>query len=75
MSKSLAEDLDEAFERCRDMDASLSERLQALAQTVGQLRSAVCRDRGSADIAASGERRRSDCAAARRSNAAFSSTG
>lgn len=37
MSKSLAEDLDEAFERCRDMDASLSERLQALAQTVGQL--------------------------------------
>src|SRR5882672_2236169 len=37
MSKSLAEDLEDAFERCRNMDASLSERLQALAESVGQL--------------------------------------
>ena len=69
MSKSLAEDLDEAFERCRDMDASLSERLQALAQTVGQL---------SPPFAETVDRlilRLRQCAAARRSNAAFSSTG
>src|SRR5712675_94303 len=37
MPKSLAEDLEDAFERCRDMDASLSERLQALAESVRQL--------------------------------------
>jgi peroxiredoxin len=37
MSKSLAEALEEAFERCRNMDASLSERLQALADAVRHL--------------------------------------
>jgi peroxiredoxin len=37
MSKSLAEELEDAFERCRSMDASLSERLQALAESVRQL--------------------------------------
>jgi peroxiredoxin len=37
MSKSLAEELEDAFERCRSMDASLGERLQALAESVRQL--------------------------------------
>lgn len=36
-SKPLAEALDEAFQRCRDMDASLNERLQALADAVRTL--------------------------------------
>src|SRR5262245_44024691 len=35
--KTLAEQLEDAFERCRNMDASLSERLQALAERVRQL--------------------------------------
>jgi peroxiredoxin len=37
MPKNLAEELEDAFERCRDMDASLGERLQALAESVRQL--------------------------------------
>jgi peroxiredoxin len=37
VSKSLAESLEQTFERCRDMDASLSERLQALADAVRRL--------------------------------------
>jgi peroxiredoxin len=37
MSRSLAEALEEAFERCRSMDASLSERLVALADAVRDL--------------------------------------
>jgi hypothetical protein len=37
MSKTLAEELEDAFERCRSMDASLGERLQALAESVRQL--------------------------------------
>jgi peroxiredoxin len=37
MCTSLAADLEEAFERCRIMDASLSERLQALADSVRHL--------------------------------------
>jgi peroxiredoxin len=37
MSRSLAEELEDAFQRCRDMDASLGERLQALANAVQQL--------------------------------------
>jgi hypothetical protein len=36
-SKPLAEALEEAFEHCRDMDASLNERLQALADAVRTL--------------------------------------
>lgn len=36
-SKPLAEALEEAFEHCRDMDASLNERLQALADAVRKL--------------------------------------
>jgi hypothetical protein len=36
-SKPLAEALDEAFEQCRDMDASLNERFQALADAVRTL--------------------------------------
>ena len=36
-SKPLAEALEEAFQRCRDMDASLSERLDSLAQAVRKL--------------------------------------
>jgi hypothetical protein len=37
MSTSLAADFEEAFERCRNMDASLSERLQSLADSVRHL--------------------------------------
>lgn len=37
MSKSLREDLEDAFERCCGMDVSLNERLQALADAVRQL--------------------------------------
>jgi peroxiredoxin len=37
MSKNLAEELEDAFERCRNMDASLGERLHALAESVRQL--------------------------------------
>ena len=36
-SKPLAEALEEAFQHCRDMDASLGERLDSLAQTVRKL--------------------------------------
>ncbi len=36
-SKSLSEQLDEAFVQCRDMDASLAERLQAFADAVRRL--------------------------------------
>ena len=36
-AKPLAEALEEAFVRCRDMDASLAERLQAFANTVTRL--------------------------------------
>ena len=36
-SKPLAEALEEAFQRCRDMDASLSERLDSLARAVRKL--------------------------------------
>ena len=36
-SKPLAEALEEAFQHCRDMDASLSERLNSLAQAVRKL--------------------------------------
>ena len=36
-SKPLAEALEEAFEHCRDMDASLNTRLQALADAVRTL--------------------------------------
>jgi len=36
-SKPLAEALEEAFQHCRDMDASLSERLDSLAQAVRKL--------------------------------------
>jgi len=35
--KPLAEALEEAFQHCRDMDASLSERLDSLAQAVRKL--------------------------------------
>jgi peroxiredoxin len=37
MSRNLADELEDAFQRCRDMDASLGERLQALANAVQQL--------------------------------------
>ena len=36
-SKPLSELLEEAFVQCRDMDASLAERLQAFADAVGEL--------------------------------------
>ena len=36
-SKPLAEALEEAFQQCRDMDASLSERLDSLAKAVRKL--------------------------------------
>ena len=43
--KPLAEAVEEAFQHCRDMDASLNERLQALADAVRTLESNVCRGR------------------------------
>ena len=40
-SKPLSELLEEAFVRCRDMDASLAERLQAFAEAVQIVRAGV----------------------------------